>query len=104
MNTNHAGAFEGSGPDCDAIKLIEEVLISNLAMYDVRMEYPGRFFAGLIEAAARELETINAQRNDLAHGRKSLSLVEMKKHVIKGLKLEARARILENHAEFKVSK
>jgi len=64
-----------------------------------------RFFARVMqdEMAARALEIINAQRNDLAHGRRSLSLVEIKKHVTKGLKLESWGRIPETDGEFQVS-
>ena len=63
-----------------------------------------RFFARVIrdEAAACKLEIINAQRNDLAHGRRSLSLVEIKKHVLKGLQLESWGRIPETDGEFQV--
>src|SRR5258705_10276077 len=62
------------------------------------------FFASIMqdEAASRALEIINAQRNNLAHGRRSLSLVEIKKHVTKGLKLESWGRIPETDGEFQV--
>ena len=64
-----------------------------------------RFFARVMqdEAAARALEIIIAQRNDLAHGRRSLPLVEIKKHVMKGLQLESWERIPETDGEFQVS-
>jgi Macro domain len=61
-------------------------------------------FVGVMhdEAVARALEIIIAQRNDLAHGRRSLPLVEIKKHVMKGLQLESWGRIPETDGEFQV--
>ena len=64
-----------------------------------------RFFTRVMQdkAAACALEIINAQRNDLAHGRRSLPLVEIKKHVMKGLQLESWGRIPETDGEFQVN-
>ncbi len=64
-----------------------------------------RFFASVMqdEAAAGALEIIVAQRNDLAHGRRSLPLVEIKKHVMKGLQLESWSRIPETDGDFQVT-
>ena len=63
-----------------------------------------RFFARVMQdkAAARALEIIIAQRNNLAHGRRSLPLVEIKKHVVKGLQFESWGRIPETDGEFQV--
>jgi hypothetical protein len=63
-----------------------------------------RFFARVMqdEAAACALESIITQRNHLAHGRRSLPLVEIKKHVMKGLQLESWGRIPETDGEFQV--
>jgi hypothetical protein len=63
-----------------------------------------RLFAHVMqeEAAAPALEGIIEQRNALAHGRRSLPLVEIKKLVIKGLQLDSWIRILETDGEFQV--
>jgi O-acetyl-ADP-ribose deacetylase (regulator of RNase III) len=63
-----------------------------------------RFFARVMhdEAAASALGIIVNQRNNLAHGKQSLPLVEIKKHVMKGLQLETWARIPETDGEFQV--
>jgi hypothetical protein len=53
-------------------------------------------------AAARALETIISQRNDLAHGRRSRPLVEIKKLVTEGLKLDSWGQIPEKDGEFQV--
>jgi hypothetical protein len=51
-----------------------------------------------LSTLARALQIINEERNNLAHGR----LVEIKKHVRKGLKLESWGRIPETDGEFQV--
>jgi len=78
-------------------------ILATTKMVDDKV-WGARFFARVMrdEAAARKLEIINAQRNDLAHGRRSLSLVEIKKHVLKGLQLESWGRIPETDGEFQV--
>jgi hypothetical protein len=62
------------------------------------------FFASVMQdtAASRALETIISQRNDLAHGRRSRPLVEIKKLVTEGLKLDSRTQISETDGEFQV--
>jgi hypothetical protein len=52
------------------------------------------------DAVKRALETINAQRNNLAHGRQTLSLAKIKELVTQGLQLAAWARISEADGEF----
>jgi O-acetyl-ADP-ribose deacetylase (regulator of RNase III) len=63
-----------------------------------------RFFAHVVrhEAAARALETINTERNNLAHGRQSLPLAELKKLVSQGLMLESWESIPETNGELRL--
>ena len=50
-------------------------------------------------AAAQALEEVNAQRNHLAHGRKSLAVAEIKKLAVQGLKLQAWPQIPDKDGE-----
>ena len=79
---------EGRAPTFGDFRSKAQILAATKIVDD--SAWGARFFALVMqdEVAARALEIINAQRNDLAHGRRSLSLVEIKKHVTKGLKLE----------------
>jgi len=63
------------------------------------------FFASALkdEVTKRALETINAQRNALAHGRKSLSLPEIEELVLRSLQLAAWARISQVDGEFQLA-
>ena len=81
---------EGRAPTFGDFRNKAQILVATKVVDD--SAWGARFFARVVqdEVAARALEIINAQRNDLAHGRRSLSLVEIKKHVTKGLKLESR--------------
>jgi O-acetyl-ADP-ribose deacetylase (regulator of RNase III) len=62
-----------------------------------------KFFASVLknEAAARTLEALNAQRNNVAHGRKSLPLAEVQKLVRQSLHLDAWPRISDVDGEFR---
>jgi O-acetyl-ADP-ribose deacetylase (regulator of RNase III) len=93
---------EGRAPTFGDFRSKAQILATTKLVDD--SAWGARFFARVMqdEAAARALEIINAQRNDLAHGRRSLSLVEIKKHVTKGLKLESWGRIPETDGEFQV--
>jgi hypothetical protein len=93
---------EGRAPTFGDFRSKAQILAATKMVDD--SAWGARFFARVMqdEAAARALEIINAQRNDLAHGRRSLSLVEIKKHVTKGLKLESWGRIPETDGEFQV--
>jgi hypothetical protein len=64
-----------------------------------------RFFARVMkeQAAARALEIVNAQRNNLAHGRTSLPLAEMEKLVLRGLQLDAWPRLSEMDGEIRLA-
>ena len=94
---------EGRAPTFGDFRNKAQILVATKVVDD--SAWGARFFARVVqdEVAARALEIINAQRNDLAHGRRSLSLVEIKKHVTKGLKLESWGRIPETDGEFQVS-
>lgn len=63
------------------------------------------FFAKVLkdDAAIRALEEVNAQRNNLAHGRKSLSLAEMRELVVQGLRLGAWASISQEKGELRLT-
>jgi hypothetical protein len=63
------------------------------------------FFASVMknEAAAHALEAINTQRNNLAHGRKSLPLAEIEKLVAQSLQLDAWASIPEADGELRLA-
>ena len=93
---------EGRAPTFGDFRSMAQILAATKMMDD--SAWGTRFFARVMQddAAARALEIINAQRNDLAHGRRSLSLVKIKKHVTKGLKLESWGGILETDGEFQV--
>jgi hypothetical protein len=54
-------------------------------------------------AAVTALEVVNGQRNNLAHGRKSVVLVQLRELVIKALKLHAWANISHTDGEFRVA-
>jgi hypothetical protein len=62
------------------------------------------FFASVLksEVAKRALEIINVQRNNLAHGRQTLSLTEIKGLVTQGLRLAAWPRVSESDGEFQL--
>ncbi len=62
------------------------------------------FFARVVKdkTAARALETVVAQRNNLAHGRQSLPLSKIKKLVTQGLELESWERIPETDGELRL--
>jgi len=93
---------EGRAPTFGDFRSKAQILTATKMVDD--SAWGAQFFTRVMQddAAVRALEIINAQRNDLAHGRRSLSLVEIKKHVTKGLKLESWGRIPETHGEFKV--
>jgi O-acetyl-ADP-ribose deacetylase (regulator of RNase III) len=55
------------------------------------------------DAAKCALEIVNIQRNNLAHGRNSLPLAEIKKQVVQGLQLDAWARIREADGELRLA-
>jgi hypothetical protein len=55
------------------------------------------------DAVARALESVNIQRNNLAHGKKSLPLTEIKKLVVKSLQLDAWAQISEVDGELQLA-
>jgi hypothetical protein len=63
-----------------------------------------RFFASVVQdrEAGRALEIINAQRNNLAHGRQSLPIARIKKLVIRGLQLESWELISETDGELRL--
>jgi len=56
----------------------------------------------LDKKSASALEEINHQRNNLAHGRQSLSLAKIKKLVAQGLQLDSWERISETNGELRV--
>jgi hypothetical protein len=64
-----------------------------------------RFFARIVQdqAAAPALGSIIEQRNALAHGRQSLPLGEIKKLVMKGLRLESWEQIPEIDGELRLA-
>ena len=64
-----------------------------------------KFFASVLrdDTAARALETINTQRNNLAHGRQTIPLAEIEELVAQNLRLEAWARISDADGEFRLS-
>lgn len=62
-----------------------------------------KFFASVLknEGAKRALEEINTQRNNLAHGRATLPLIEMKELVARSLQLEAWPGISDTDGELR---
>jgi hypothetical protein len=62
------------------------------------------FFASVLKnkAGVRALEAINTQRNNLAHGRTTLPLAEIKKLVVQGVQLDAWAKIFEADGELRL--
>jgi len=63
------------------------------------------FFATLLKdkAASHALEAVNTQRNNLAHGRKTLELGKIRDHVIQGLQIGEWKQISETHGELRLS-
>jgi hypothetical protein len=55
------------------------------------------------DAAARRLEAVNIQRNNLAHGRASRSLSEIKELVVRSLQLDAWSRISDMDGELRLA-
>jgi O-acetyl-ADP-ribose deacetylase (regulator of RNase III) len=64
-----------------------------------------KFFADILnnEAAACALETLNTQRNNLAHGRTTLPLADIRKLVVQGLHLGGWERISDADGELRLS-
>jgi O-acetyl-ADP-ribose deacetylase (regulator of RNase III) len=64
-----------------------------------------KFFATVLkkDAAARALETVNTQRNNLAHGRKGMALAEIRELVIQSLQLSAWANISQTDGELRLA-
>ena len=92
---------EGRAPTFGLVRDVAQRLA--VATMD-RNAWGARFFALVMQdaAAGRALAIIIEQRNALAHGRRSLSLAEIKKLVTNGLQLELWARIMETDGEFRV--
>src|SRR5262249_32943904 len=63
------------------------------------------FFAGVLrnKVALHALSMINEQRNNLAHGRKSLSFSEIKDLVAQGLQLDGWAKISDADGELRLA-
>jgi hypothetical protein len=63
-----------------------------------------RFFSRVVQdkVAARALEAINTQRNNLAHGRKSLPLAEIKKLITQSLDLDSWEQISKIDGELRL--
>ena len=93
---------EGRAPAFGDFRSKAQILAATKLVDD--SAWGARFFAHVMqdEATAGALAVINEQRNNLAHGRRSLPLVEIKKHVTKGLKLESWGRIPDTDGEFQV--
>jgi hypothetical protein len=84
---------EGQAP---AFGVVRELALKFASALPTKVNVWGaKFFASVMknESAARALEAVNIQRNNLAHGRKSLPLPEMQKLVVQGLQLDDWARI-----------
>jgi O-acetyl-ADP-ribose deacetylase (regulator of RNase III) len=64
-----------------------------------------KFFANVLknDAAARALEAVNTQRNNLAHGRKSLALAEIRELIVQGLQLDAWPNISQIDGELRLA-
>jgi O-acetyl-ADP-ribose deacetylase (regulator of RNase III) len=64
-----------------------------------------KFFASVLknDTAAHALEIVNAQRNNLAHGRKSLALAEIRELIVQGLQLGAWANISQIDGELRLA-
>src|SRR5262249_4616584 len=63
-----------------------------------------RFFGRVLDEdkSAGNLDEINRQRNNLAHGRQSLPLAKIKKLVVQGLQLDAWEQIPETDGELRL--
>jgi hypothetical protein len=93
---------EGRPPTFGSVReLALQFAISQPAKMDV---WGAKFFALVLKnkAAASALQAVNAQRNNLAHGRTSLPFVEIRKLVVQGLQLKTWAGIFEVDGELRL--
>jgi O-acetyl-ADP-ribose deacetylase (regulator of RNase III) len=93
---------EGEAPTFGVVRqLARDFAVSPAAKINV---WGAKFFASVLknEAAARALEAVNIQRNNVAHGRKSMPLAEIKDLVVRGLQLGAWAKIPEADGELRL--
>jgi O-acetyl-ADP-ribose deacetylase (regulator of RNase III) len=94
---------EGEAPTFGVVReLALKVAVALPAKANV---WGANFFASILknEATARALEAVNTQRNNLAHGRTSLPLAEIKELVARSLQLDAWARISEVDVELRLA-
>ncbi len=93
---------EGRGATFGGCREIAQRLATTATLDD--HAWGARFFTRLLrdKAAARALETIVTQRNNVAHGRRSLSLAEIKKLVTRGVQLESWEQIPETDGELRL--
>jgi hypothetical protein len=94
---------EGEAP---AFGVVRELALKFAVALPTKVNVWGvNFFASVMktEAAARALEAVNTQRNNLAHGRTSLALAEIKKLVVQSLQLDGWARISDADGELRLT-
>jgi hypothetical protein len=93
---------EGRGATFGGCREIAQRLAATATLDD--HAWGARFFTRLVQgkAAARALETIVTQRNNIAHGKQSLPLAAIKKLVTQGLELELWEQIPEIDGELRL--
>jgi O-acetyl-ADP-ribose deacetylase (regulator of RNase III) len=80
----------------------KKLAVAPAAMRDA---WGAKFFGDILRnsAASRALEEVNTQRNNLAHGRKSLALAEIRDLAVQGLQLGRWANISQTDGELRLS-